>query len=243
MNWDVYKLNPEVLNSLSTPSVIRVAIVDDNPLFTATLKTFLNNTGQIQVVFEAFSGEDALTKLAIHHLSVDIVILDFLMPVLNGKSTAKQIRDKFPEIRIIVLSYYRHDHLIIELLKVGISGFASKSISPAELLKAIDIVYRNEYYLADEIKEKISVIDHHNLQPRNIVLTELQKLFIKLCSTGFSYKEIASRMNLSPRTIHDHRDRLFEKLQVSNRVEIVIYGIKNGIIDIWDNYEKRTIPG
>ncbi len=228
----------ETLSDTILPTPTRIAIAEDNNLFRKTLAKFLTCTGRLEVVIEASNGQDVLNQLNKCELLPDIVLMDFRMPVLDGKNAAKLIKNKYPAIKVIILTLYHHEHLIIEFLRLGVSGFLSKNIDSDELLLAIATINRSDFYVESTLKDRLPCeVKVELTAPRknadgNIFLTEQQKKFIQLASTSYCYKEIAVEMQISPRTVDDYRDRLFRKLNIGTRVEMVLYGIRNGLIDL-----------
>ena len=219
--------------------MISIAITDDSTLFRHALKSHLNGYKDIFVLFVANNGRDLLNQLqgCTTNLLPDIILLDLEMPVMDGRHAAKQVHEKYPSIKIILMSLFHHEHLVFELLHNGVRGFITKNIEPEELMKVIQKVNNNKLYVEQEI---ISAADHcrQNSFPAKLntdyALTETQKTFLKLCAKNYSYKTISQQMNVSLKTVNEYRDKLFEVLNTNTRNGLVIYAIQIGIVDRWD---------
>ncbi len=153
-----------------------------------------------------------------------LVLLDINMPEMDGFDTALWLKRNFPEIKILALSMYDTNNSIIRMLKNGAKGYILKDISPAELKIALHSVIHKGFYYSEMVTGQAM---HHFLG-----LNDRETAFLKLVCTEFTYKEIADQMCLSPRTIDGYRDSLFEKLKVKTRVGLVLYAIRNGIVQI-----------
>jgi len=157
------------------------------------------------------------------------------MPVMDGRRFSVLIREKYPAIKLLVLSQYSHEDIIIEMFHYGVHAFLTKNIEQATFLKAIDIVENDQYFIYDGLKE--SIYTQSQLQKklntgRHYHLTNKQIDFLKLCATDLTYKEIAHKMKVSPRTVDCYRDTLLHKYNVNSRTGLVVYAIQSGIISV-----------
>ncbi len=208
---------------------ITVAIVDDHTLFRSGLASLIEEFEEINVVFEAINGLDFQEKLKKNE-SVEVVLMDINMPMMDGYATAKWIKSNAPEIKILALSMFEDEKAIIEMLKAGAGGYLLKESKPSELLLAIKTIKEKGFYINDLVSGRLlTSLKTDSLKP---IFSEKELLFLQLCSTELTYKEIASDMGLSPRTIDNYRESLFAKLNIKSRTGLVVYGIKNGLINI-----------
>lgn len=217
------------------PENTTIALVDDHVLLRKGLASMLVNEGY-NVLFQADDGEDFLRQLA-GHSDPDLVLLDINMPKKDGYETALWLKRNKPEIKILALSMYDGENSIIRILKNGARGYILKDSEPSDLKNAIESVLTKGYYYSDMITGKllftIQAMDEESGQPGSSTsLNEKEISFLKLVATELTYKEIAEKMFLSPRTIDGYRDDLFEKLNIKSRVGLVLYAIRNGIVRI-----------
>jgi len=163
-----------------------------------------------------------------------VIILDINMPEMDGYDTAKWIKENYPEIQIIILTMFDSEIALIRLLQTGVKAFLKKDTQPRELKYAIESVVRNGYYYSQNSSGKLANVfcnPGKNFSTQPTLLTNNEIVFLKLSSTEMTYKEIAKEMFISPRTVDNYRDQLFEKLNVKSRVGLAMYAMKNGIIN------------
>jgi two-component system, NarL family, invasion response regulator UvrY len=222
------------LNRMTTlkPGVV---LVDDHVLLRNGLASLIRGFGEYEVLFEACGGKDLIRQLKNGRLP-DIILLDINMPEMDGYDTACWLRRNFPEIKVLALSMYETDNAIVRMLKNGAKGYVLKDIDAGVLKVALDSVLEKGYYYTDMVTGKlihtISTLDDPEMRMRRLLaLNERELEFMKLVCTEWTYKEIADRMYLSPRTIDGYRDALFEKLNVRTRVGLAMYAVRNGIVN------------
>ena len=214
----------------------RVAVTDDHVLLRNGLANLIRSFDQYEVVFEADNGKDFLTKLDKNSLP-DIVLMDINMPEMDGYETALWLKRNHPDVKVLALSMYDNENAIIRMLKNGAKGYILKDIDPAEFRVALDSLVRKGYYYSELVTGKLIHAVNHLDEPdqpiKNITtLNDREIDFLKYACTEMTYKEIADKMFLSPRTIDGYRDALFEKLNCKTRVGLVMYAIKNGIVSM-----------
>ncbi|MBD0333052.1 MAG: response regulator transcription factor [Chitinophagaceae bacterium] len=214
----------------------KIALVDDHVLLRNGLANLLRDL-DYEVLFEANTGEDFLDKLKISPLP-DLVLMDINMPQMDGYETTLWLKTNYPEVKVLALSMYDDENAIIRMIKSGARGYILKDSEPSELKTAIHALLTKGFYHSELVTGKLIHAINHLDEPehssiKNLLgLNEKEIEFIKLAATEMTYKEIAERMFLSPRTIEGYRDALFEKLNVKNRVGLVLFAIKNGIVNV-----------
>lgn len=213
-----------------------VVLVDDHALLRSGLASLISGFGEFEIIFEACDGKDLIRQLQ-HSRRPDIILLDINMPEMDGFETACWLRRNYPEIRVLALSMYDTDSSIVRMLRSGVKGYILKDIDAGELRAALDSVMEKGYYYTDLVTGKLLHTINHFNEPetrmrRLLTLNERELEFMKLVCTEWTYKEIADRMYLSPRTIDGYRDALFEKLNVRTRVGLAMYAVKNGIVTL-----------
>jgi len=212
-----------------------VVLVDDHSLLRNGLATLVESLGN-SVTFEADNGKEFLEKLDKSNLP-DVVLMDINMPEMDGFQTTQWLKQNHPDIKVLALSMYDNETSIIRMLKCGAKGYILKDSEPAELKSAIHALMEKGFYYSDLVSGKlmhaINKMDDESGDLKNLVpLNDRETDFLKHACTELTYKEIADKMYVSPRTIDGYRDALFEKLHVKTRVGLVMYAIKHGIVNV-----------
>ena len=212
-----------------------IALADDHSLLRIGLAQLVESLGNT-VLFEADNGNELLQKLDKKNLP-DVVLMDINMPEMDGFQTTQWLKQNHPEIKVLALSMYDNETSIIRMLKCGAKGYILKDAEPAELKAAIEALVAKGFYYSDLVSGKlmhaINKMDDDGEGLKNLVpLNDRETDFLKYTCTELTYKEIADKMFVSPRTIDGYRDALFEKLHVKTRVGLVMYAIKNGIVNV-----------
>jgi two-component system invasion response regulator UvrY len=214
---------------------IKIAIADDHALFRKGICELLSDFNEIEILFDVSNGVEMIKAVEAAPIKPDVCLLDINMPVLDGFETAKQLKHKWPGIKILAVSMYDQDFTIIRMLHCGATGYVLKDIEPEELKDAIVQIHKTGFYYSKGIGS--DVLDIAQLQEedeRYIPITDNEKQFLKLCCTELTYKEIADRMGCSPRTVDGYRDKLFTKLHVTSRTGLAMYAIREGIASIFN---------
>jgi DNA-binding NarL/FixJ family response regulator len=206
-----------------------IALVDDHRLFRSGIASLINNLGGYKVLFEAANGEELIGKIQSGQVP-RIILLDINMPVMNGINTASWLRTAHPEIRVIVLSMFDDAEKVLSMLKLGVKGYLLKDAEPYEFEQALQKVSHGEVYYPEFVTKYLLETINHPFDLERLNLRELE--FLKLVGTELTYKEIADQMKISVRTVDGYRDQLFEKLHVKSRVGLVLYAVKNKLIDL-----------
>jgi len=207
----------------------QIALVDDHRLFRSGIASLIQKLSGYSIIFEAANGEELIEKIQLGLLP-DIILLDINMPVMNGINTAAWLKSTHPRIKVIVLSMFDDPDKVLTMLKLGIKGYLLKDAEPHEFEQALLKVSNNDVYYPNFVTKYLldtidPAIDHTKLNSR-----ELE--FLRLAGTELTYKEIADQMRISVRTVDGYRDQLFEKLHVKSRVGLVLYALKNRLIDL-----------
>ena len=218
---------------LKTSRNIQVAIADDHSLLRSALAKLINTFEGYIVIIEADNGKDLCEKI-MKNVLPDIVLLDISMPEMDGFETTQWLHKKYPHIKILALSMLSDERSIIKIFRLGAKGYLLKNADPRELKEALDAVMNKNVYLSEYVSGKL-VSGLHNdvdVDVKEVVLNEKEREFLRWTCSELSYKEVAEKMFLSPRTVDDYRQSLFNKLKVHSRVGLVMYAIKNRIIDL-----------
>ena len=212
-----------------------IALADDHSLLRIGLAQLVESLGNT-ILFEADNGKELLDKLDPANLP-DIVLMDINMPEMDGFQATQWLKTNHPGIKVLALSMYDNETSIIRMLKCGARGYILKDSEPAELRAAINAVMEKGFYYSDLVSGKlmhaINKMDDETEGLKSLVpLNDRETDFLKYSCTELTYKEIADKMFVSPRTIDGYRDALFEKLHVKTRVGLVMYAIKTGLVQV-----------
>ncbi len=213
-----------------------IALVDDHSLLRNGLAALINSFEGYNVLFEADNGKDFINQLQTHAVP-DIILLDITMPEMNGFETAAWIKQNTPSIKILILSMMDNDEVVISMLKAGARGYILKDSKPALFKQALDSIRDSGFFMNELVSNKMLKYLTHEEKKGNEVslvseLSEKEIAFLKYACTEMTYKDIASNMQVSPRTVDGYRDDLFKKLNVQSRVGLVIFAIKNGLFKL-----------
>ena len=203
------------------PAKTRVALIDDHVLFREGLVRIIVGFEHFEVINESTNGNDYAEQMKSIE-APDIVVLDISMPQMNGFETLDWIRRHQPDTRMLILSMLESETAVVQLLKAGAHGFLSKDAEPDELRQCLE-----------DIRDKGYAIHGHKIllpKQKGTLLTSKEREFISLACTELTYREIAEKLNMSARSVDGYRDQLFTKLNVTSRVGLVLYAVRNGIV-------------
>ncbi|GHC57992.1 response regulator transcription factor [Ulvibacter litoralis] len=206
-----------------------IVIVDDHLLFAESLEKLIHSFPGFKVLYHAKNGFDLQNKIASEKIQPEIILLDINMPVMDGHETLLWLTENHPHIKVLALSMEDDDDIILKMLCNGAKGYLLKDIHPDNLIEALHEVMDKGYYHSDKVNATLLQSLHDDGKAEAPVFKENELIFMKLACSEMTYKEIAYEMNLSPKTIDGYRQDLFHKLQVKNRVGLVLYALKNEI--------------
>lgn len=214
-------------------AAIKYIIADDHSIFRQGLRYALADDPTLKFAGEAENGRKLL-ELVRKQLP-DVVLLDLKMPEMDGMETTKMLHSIHPEVKILMLTSFDDEHLILHLLELGINGYLIKNSEPDEIKRAIHAVYENDYYFNHLVsntmlraitQKNMAALKHKDPVKLNDRETEVLKLICEELTTP----EIAAKICLSPRTVEGIRTSLIEKTGVKNIAGLVLYALKNGIV-------------
>lgn len=224
---------------------IRVMLVDDHALFREGTRQLLCQEEDIDVVGEAGNGLEAIAVA--RATAPDIILMDIVMPRLNGVEATKQIKRTNPTTAVLVLSAYDDERYILGLLEAGAAGYLLKNVSGQELVQAIRAVYAGESVLHPAVTARLLAMAAHSkagrggIAERGAALTEREMGVLRLAAKGHSNKEIARELSLSLATVKAHLVSIFNKIGVGSRTEAVLEALRRGWVDVEDMpYETET---
>lgn len=211
------------MQKLSTPTKIRILLVDDHMVLRMGLMTAASDEPDMEVVADVDTGLQAIEAYRKFH--PDIVVLDLRMPGLGGIETIAKLREEFGDVRVIIFSNFAKGEEVYQALKAGAAGFVVKEMAVERLLDAIRRVHRGEQYVPAEVATRVGERLLAQLSPRELEV-------LKLVAKGLSNKEIAAQLNVVEGTIKIHVTNLLSKLRVADRTQAIVVAIQRGIIDI-----------
>ena len=215
----------------------KVLIVDDHSLLRQGLVRLLDLEASINVVGQAADGEEALKK--VEELEPDVVLMDINMPILNGIETTRQIRRRWPKIRVLALTIHDDEGYISEMIRAGARGYVLKDAEPDNLFHAIQRVHGGETYFPPDLMEKV-MERYHRLnteygqqqvdRPGEEPLTRRELEVLNCIVRGMSNRDIAGALFISEKTVKNHITSLLRKLNVNDRTQAAVMAVQQGIV-------------
>ena len=214
---------------------IRVLVVDDHTIVRDGICALLALAGDMEVVGEATNGNEALKM--VKEVTPDVVLMDIAMPIMGGLEATRRMRKESPATKVLVLTQYDDKEYVFPVIESGASGFISKAAASSELVTGIRSIYRGDAFLSPSVA-KIMVEDYQRTaaertkqDPYN-ELTERERDILKLLAEGHSTAEISEMLVITTKTVEGHKTNLMAKLGIHNRVDLVKYALRKGIITI-----------
>jgi len=214
---------------------IRVLVVDDHTIVRDGICALLALAGDIEVAGEAANGNEALKM--VKELDPDVVLMDIAMPIMGGLEATRRINKEFPRTKVLVLTQYDDKEYVFPVIESGASGFISKAAASSDLASGIRSVYQGDSYLSPSVAKLMVENYQHTAggrvsQDPYTQLTERERDVLKLLAEGHSTQEIADMLVITPKTVEGHKTNLMSKLGIHNRIDLVKYALRRGIITI-----------
>lgn len=210
---------------------IRVALADDHTLFRRGLRLLLEQQPDMAVVGEAADGESCIRLL--EAVQAEVVLMDVTMPGQDGIATTKIIFSRWPAVRVVGLTMHANEQYFFRLLQAGAVSYLLKGANPEELLAAIRMAARGETYLEPALAHLL-VAEYQRRRPipeeTDAALTDREESVLRLIASGKTGREIAEQLVISPHTVERHRSNLLAKLGVHNKVQLIRYAMKRGLV-------------
>ncbi|MFN2188587.1 MAG: response regulator [Candidatus Promineifilaceae bacterium] len=214
---------------------IKVLLAEDHTLVRKGLRLLLDEAEEIDVVAEASNGRQALALA--DERKPDVLIMDISMPSLSGLEATRQLCDRQPDAKVLMLTVHSEAEYIIQALRAGASGYLLKEAAPTELIRAIKTIHQGEAYLSPSISRKVIqdyVEKTEILQAasRFESLTNREREVLQLIAEGNSTKDIARELSISAKTVRTHHNHLIEKLGIDSTAELTLYALRHGLISL-----------
>jgi len=212
--------------------MIKILIVDDHILFSQALRGLIEDFEDLQVVSQFKNGQELQEYCTNCSDEPDIILMDVQMPIVDGIEATKWIKKNHPNIKVLALTTSDDEETILKMLRAGSKGYLLKDIHPSVLHKAIIETHEKGFYYTEQVSE--TLLHAHEIETKSLPKVDLRPRELELlkhCAKELTYKEIAGKMFLSPKTIDGYREKLFTKLDVKSRVGLVVYAIKEGLVE------------
>jgi DNA-binding NarL/FixJ family response regulator len=210
---------------------IPIAIVDDHTLMSKALENMIMENPQYSVIMNHPNGEDLIAAIENTSELPAVVLMDINMPYKNGIETTEWLSEHHPDIKVIALTMEDDEKILIKMLKAGAKGYLLKDMQPSILFQAIDTVFDKGSFYTDFVAQKLLKVKSEDIRNASLLseLKDREKEFIKWACSELTYKEIADKMFLSPKTIDGYRDSVFTKLEIKNRAGLVLFALKHDL--------------
>ncbi|MBP0049388.1 response regulator transcription factor [Marinobacterium sp. AK62] len=214
-------------------ALIRVLLVDDHPLVIDGIQARLEDEGGIEVVGRANNGREAIE--AAKSLQPDVILMDISMPVMNGLEATRELQQTMPETRVLILSMHDNREYMVQLIQSGAKGYILKDVSAAEMVSAVETVYRGGTYFSSSASQTLfSQFEAPEVSatPSASGLTRRETTVLKLLAEGRNNKEIAKVLGISVRTVETHRQNIKSKLDIHTAAGLTRYAIEHDLVQL-----------
>ena len=210
---------------------IRILLADDHKVLRDGLRALLEGEGDMEVIAEAGTVDDAVQRTA--KFLPDVVVIDLGMPGGSGLDAIRQIRQKELPVRIVVLSMHSGREMVMQVLQAGSDGYVPKSSAHTDLIQAIRTVYKGQRFLHPDATTAVvdELLDKQEESKLVSILSERERDVLKLTAMGFTSREIGEKLALSPKTVDTYRERAMMKLNIEHRTDIIRFALRAGLLD------------
>ncbi|GAA4710630.1 response regulator [Brevibacillus fulvus] len=212
--------------------IYRVLIADDHPMARMAIRSLLEQSPSFQIIGEAVDGVEALQLC--EELQPDLLLADIHMPRLNGLETTREVKKAFPQIKVVILSVSDDVADLITAIRYGAQGYLLKNLEPEDWISYLHALLEENAEIPKEMASRllnrfqsVPPVDEPNLE----LLTPREKEILQLVANGHTNKEISSQLHIAENTVKNHIKHILEKLQLSNRVQLAAYAVRNGLQD------------
>jgi DNA-binding NarL/FixJ family response regulator len=209
---------------------VKIMIVEDQVIVRKGLRMIVEQDEQFSVVAEAGNGIEAIGMMEMHN--IDLILLDIRMPEMNGIQATKIIKQRWPEVKILVLTTFNDDEAAMETLKDGVNGFMLKTSEPDKLIQAVHSCLQGGLVLHEEVAAKMvpRLLKKRGKEPVHVPLTVREFEIVRLVGEGKTNKEIAGQLYLSIGTVKNHLTQILQQLELRDRTQLAIYAVRNDLV-------------
>ncbi|MBQ2572887.1 MAG: response regulator transcription factor [Bacteroidales bacterium] len=206
---------------------MKIAIVDDHPLFLMGTRMAMMPFYDLNLIRTFSSGKEFLESLP--SFMPDVVLLDIIMPEMNGLQVTEKLRAEYQNIKILILSAETDEETILKAVEIGVNGFISKASQPNDIYNAIETIADGADYFGRDIAQILNEVAAGK-KMQDDVFSPRELEIIRYCADGLMSKEIAEKLSISARTVEGHKLSIFRKMGISNTAELIKYSVKHGIV-------------
>ncbi|MBQ2076072.1 MAG: response regulator transcription factor [Bacteroidales bacterium] len=206
---------------------MKIAIVDDHPLFLMGTRMAMMPFYDLNLIRTFSSGKEFLESLP--SFMPDVVLLDIIMPEMNGLQVTERLRAEYQNIKILILSAETDEETILKAVDIGVNGFISKASQPNDIYNAIETIADGADYFGRDIAQILNEVAAGK-KMQDDVFSPRELEIIRYCADGLMSKEIAEKLSISARTVEGHKLSIFRKMGISNTAELIKYSVKHGIV-------------
>jgi len=208
---------------------MNIAYADDHKIVRKGIISFMNELGGINVVAEANNGRELIDNIIKSDIVPDVCILDISMPVMNGFDTIVELKKRWPNIKVLVLTIFQTDIYIIRMIMYGANGYLLKNCDPEEIKKALTTICNNGVYFSDSTaRHFFNAVQNEEIKLPSLTAREMQVLH--MCCSDLSYAQIAEKIGTTTRSVEGYRDSLFKKLKTGSRVSLAMFAVQFGLV-------------
>lgn len=211
---------------------IRIALAEDNDLFRNGMAVVLKRVRDFELCIISTNGKDLLDAMEV--CPIDVVLIDIMMPIMDGIEAAGYIKVKYPNIGVMAITMFEEEHYLQKMLEAGVRGYVIKDIKAEMLEKAVRTIYDGKNFYSEEILNLLTknLIKRDTVEVSAVKLSKREAEVVSLIAQGMSSDRIGEELNISVKTVSNHRNNIYSKLNVQNTAELISFAYKNRILKI-----------
>lgn len=216
---------------MNVENPVTVAYAEDHTAVRKSIISYIQSLGGVKVTIEASNGKELIEKIEKADRKPDLCMVDIRMPLMNGFEAISVIKQKWKDIKTLVLTTFAEEMYVLRMIRAGVNGYLSKDCDPQEIKKALLAIHHNGIYYSDLFAQKIAIA-LHSKKMSIPDFTDREQTFLKHCCSDLTYTQIAQIMKSTPKSVEGYRDSLFKKLKVNSRVSLALFAVQTGIVPL-----------